>query len=90
MNRRNFFRNLVIGAVSAPAIAKALAEESADSIFTYRKVNEWGPATPADYARLMDDQTASMQRAICEHIANRNPYAGLVFAADQTPLRFSP
>lgn len=76
MNRRNFFRNLFIGAVSAPAIAKALAEEPK-------------PVADCYDCTALDFDSSAMRRAICERIANHNPYAGLTLAIDQNPLRFS-
>jgi hypothetical protein len=75
MNRRTFFRNLVVGAAALPAVAKVVSEPS---LFTYHKVNEWRPLSPSEYARIISCQTDAMRMNIYRHVAQHNPYSSLV------------
>ena len=77
MNRRSFFRNLAIGVATAPVLAKVVSEPVPE-VMEFADMDCTDMPFPSD----------AMQQ-IARHIAENNPYAGLVLAADQNPLRFT-
>jgi hypothetical protein len=79
MNRATFFKSLFFGAAAAPAIARVLAEEPVKVVHCY---------SPSDLDLRVD--YSAMHREIAKHIAEHSPYAGLVFALGDKPLRFEP
>lgn len=83
MNRRTFFRNLAIGSVSLPAVAKVAMACDPEAL-TFAKLKA-----------LREDMTARLNPAWenteyrVDFIIPARSYRGIKFGCDPHPLRFS-
>lgn len=71
MNRRGFFRNLVLGLASAPAVAKLMAEKP---VFEVVNLHPDGRVEPVRVISPLSDLHAQLLR----HVAETNPYSRLL------------
>jgi hypothetical protein len=86
MDRRNFFRNLAIAAVSAPALVKVVSEAKAvQPLPPWFNGEAWHVGNlkytrlePSDVTHAFVQQSERIMQQMVKHIAETDPFASLL------------